>query len=130
MKVDSLVLREQFNSSDTLQRLLLQYANVLQTQAVQATVCRVLHNLNQRLARWLLVTSDCLEADVFKVTHEQIATALGKHRNRVGVAASRLQREGLIECERGRIKIVEREGLKAVACECYRIVQACMDSVG
>ena len=130
VKVESLVLREQFNRSDKLQQLLLHYTDVLETQTVQAVVCRVAHILKQRVARWLLMTSDCLDLDAFKVTHVQMATALGKHRNRVAVAVSELEKERSIESERGSIRIVDREALKAVACECYRTLREKMNSIG
>src|SRR6266498_2146650 len=130
VKIDSEVLREHFSRSGKLQEVLLGYANVLQTQAVQAVVCRPLHTLEQRLSRRLLVIIDCLDTDVFNLTHEQIATVLGRHRNRVGVVARGLQEEGLIELSRGSVKILDRQGLRAAACECYRIVKECMDAAG
>jgi hypothetical protein len=76
------------------------------------------------------VITESLDSDRFRVTHEQFANALGKHRNRVGMVTRELQKEGLIKCERGSISILHREGLEAVACECYRILRERMNSVG
>ena len=130
MKIDSLLLREMCNRSEKLHRLLLHYADLLETQIIQAVICRVAHDLKQRVARCLLHITDSLEADTFSVTHEQLSDALGKHRNRVGVVTGELERARLIECGRGNIRIVERQALERVACECYRIVKEKSDWIG
>ena len=130
VKIDGLLLREWCNRSEKLQEVLLHYANLLETQIIQAVICRVAHDLKQRVARWLLHITDSLEADAFSVTHEQLSGALGKHRNRVGVVTGELERAKLIECGRGNIRIIERKALERVACECYRIVKEKSDWIG
>jgi len=130
VKIDTFLLRELCNRSEKLQSLLLHYADLLETQIIQAVICRVAHDLKQRVARWLLHITDSLEVDTFSVTHEQLSNALGKHRNRVGVVTGELERAGLIECGRGNIRIIERKALEHVACECYRIVKEKSDWIG
>ena len=128
-KIDAGLLRQEFNRGDTLHRLLLRYSNVLQAQTVQAVVCKLFHPLQPRLSRWLLTFSDCLETDTLEVTHEQIAGMLCAHRNRISVAANAFRKQGLIDYgRRGRIKILDRRGLKANACECYGIVREYIDA--
>lgn len=127
-KIDAGLLRQEFNRGDALHRLLLRYANVLQAQTVQAVVCKLFHPLQPRLSRWLLTFADCLEADDLRVTHEQMASMLCAHRNRISVAANILRKQGLIDYgRRGWIKILDRRGLKADACECYGIVRECIE---
>ncbi len=113
----------EFNRGSTLQRLLLKYAYAQQSQIIQSTVCHSLHTIRQRLCRWLLVISESVQADTFDVTQEHIANMLGHQRNRITLAARELLQEGLIEYGGGKMKILDRAGLEAAACECYRIVK-------
>src|ERR1051325_2155811 len=130
VKIDGLLLRELCHRSEKLQQVLLRYADLLETQIIQAVICRVAHDVKQRVARWLLHITDSLDADTFSVTHEQLSGALGSHRNRVGVVTGELERAKLIECGRGNIRIIERKALERVACECYRIVKEKSDWIG
>jgi len=86
----------EFNRGRTLQRLLLKYEYTQQAQIIQSAVCHLLHTIRQRMCRWLLVISDCVQADTFDVTQEHIANMLGKDRSQVGSAASALRQRGLI----------------------------------
>jgi len=96
---------------------------------VQSTICNLYHGVEERLCRWLLVTQDCVGGDHLELTQENIGIMLGKHRNRISVAAGELQRRRLIDYNRrGRITIVNRRGLEASACECYRIVWESVDA--
>lgn len=122
LRVNAFALRELLNCSLKAQDVLLRYANVLLVQMLQASVCRVQHRLDQRVVSYLLVAADCLETETLALTHGKLAIALGKHRNRIGVVTRALQEQGLIENGRRSIKILDRNGLKAGACECYRIV--------
>jgi CRP-like cAMP-binding protein len=121
-RVNASALRELFNRSVKAQDVFLRYTNVLLVQLLQASVCRIQHPLDQRVSSYLLVAADCLAAETLAVTHERLAIALGKHRNRIGVVTRALQEQGLVENSRRNIKILDRNGLKASACECYRIV--------
>jgi len=129
-KIDSEALRAEFDRGGKLRGLLLRYTNVSQAQAIQAVICKLFHPLQPRLSRWLLTLSDCLETDTLEVTHEQIASMLCAHRNRISVAANAFRKEGLIDYgRRGWIKIIDRRGLKSGACECYGIVKDCIDAI-
>ena len=88
----------------------------------QLAACNGLHEIVQRLARWLLMVQDRLESEKFYLTQEFLAEMLGSRRTSVTLAAGSLQKLGLIEYRRGHITISNREGLMAAACECYPIV--------
>src|SRR5919202_2618398 len=82
-----------------------------------------LHEIEQQLCRWLLLSRDRLDSDELVMTQELIANMLGVRREGVTAAAGRLQEQGLISYVRGRIRILDRPGLEAVVCECYRVVR-------
>jgi CRP-like cAMP-binding protein len=89
-------------------------------QSMHTAACNALHPLEQRLARWLLITHDRLQVDTLPMTQQFLAFMLGVYRPSVTTVAQGLQRAGLIEYERGRVSILDRAGLERAACECYR----------
>jgi CRP-like cAMP-binding protein len=115
--------RRALGRTPTLQKLLLRYTMALLNQIAQATSCNRLHEVQERCARWLLQCRDRVEGDSFALTHEFLAQMLGVHRPTVSIAASMLQRAGLIDYTRGRITIVDRAGLEAASCNCYRLIK-------
>ena len=117
------VLRDEFARGGTFQRLLLRYTQALLTQMSQTAVCNRLHEIEQQLCRWLLLSHDRLETDELVMTQELIANMLGVRREGVTQAAGRLQEQGLISYVRGRITILDRGGLEAAVCECYKVVK-------
>jgi CRP-like cAMP-binding protein len=117
------VLRDEFARGGTFQRLLLRYTQALLTQMSQTAVCNRLHAIEQQLCRWLLLSHDRLDSDELVMTQELIANMLGVRREGVTAAAGRLQEQGLISYVRGRIQILDRRGLEASVCECYRVVK-------
>lgn len=117
------VMREEFALGGTFQRLLLRYTQALLTQMSQTAVCNRLHAIEQQLCRWLLLSHDRLDSDELVMTQELIASLLGVRREGVTAAAGRLQEQGLISYVRGRIQILDRRGLEASACECYKVVK-------
>ncbi|HEY7897636.1 MAG TPA: Crp/Fnr family transcriptional regulator [Gemmatimonadaceae bacterium] len=113
---------ELLKADDALRVIMLRYAHAMFTQIGQSVVCNQRHSLRQRCARWLLMTHDRVPGDQFHLTHEYLAVMLGVRRAGVTVAAGNLQKAGLIRYRRGEIVIVNRAGLEAVSCECYRLV--------
>jgi CRP-like cAMP-binding protein len=106
-----------------LQREVYRYAYAKLIQARQTAACNRFHEVEARLARWLLLTQDRVGSDRFHMTHEFLADILGVRRVGVTNAATSLQRRKLISYQRGSIRILDRQGLKGAACECYEIVR-------
>lgn len=123
LRMKATVLQEEFARGGPFQRLLLRYTQALITQISQTAVCNRLHPVEKRLCRWLLLSHDRVRSDELLMTHEFISNMLGGRRESVTAAAGRLQDAGLIDYARGQIKILDRKGLEATACECYRIVR-------
>jgi CRP-like cAMP-binding protein len=117
------VLQDEFARGGMFQRLLLRYTQALMTQMSQTAVCNRLHTVEQQLCRWLLLSRDRLDTDELVMTQELIANMLGVRREGVTHAAGRLQEKGLISYVRGRIRVLDRSGLEATVCECYRVVK-------
>jgi CRP-like cAMP-binding protein len=116
-------LWEEFRSGGRLQVLLLRYVNSLMTQLTQSAVCNRFHRVEARLCRWLLVARDRLQSDEFHFTQEFISHMLGIPRTHVTMKANALQRKKLINYSRGKITILNPQGLERVSCECYGIVR-------
>jgi CRP-like cAMP-binding protein len=121
-RVRSQNLCDEFRSNPLLHDLLLKYTNAFIIQVAQSTICNCYHTLQERLCRWLLVARDAARSDVLMLTHDVIARLLGTRRASVTVAAGLLQRAGLVRIARGQLTILDPEGLRAMACECYEIL--------
>jgi CRP-like cAMP-binding protein len=106
----------------TLHRLLMRYVMAVLNQIAQGTSCNRLHQVQERCARWLLHTHDRVEGDSFSLTHEFMSQMLGVHRPTVTIAARMLQQAGLIRYTRGKIEVIDRPGLEAASCNCYRLI--------
>ena len=115
-------MQEEFSKGKALQELILRYLNVLLTQISQASICNRFHTLETALSRWLLLAQDRVNLDTLNLTQDIISHALGVPRTAVTAAAGALQRAGLIRYRRGKIVILDRGGLEANSCECYRII--------
>jgi len=102
---------------------LLRYTQALLHHSERLTACNTCHPIVQRLCRWLLITHDRVQADQFEITQEFLSQMLGVHRQSVTLAASTLKRAGLIRYSRGKLTILDRQGLEAASCECYRAVK-------
>ncbi len=122
LRIRSAVLRAEFLKGGTLQRLVHAFAYLQFVQITQSVLCNRMHEVEARLARWLLSSADRMESEFLHLTQEFLSQMLGVQRSTVTVAAGDLQREGLIGYSRGRIHILNRPGLTAKACECYGIV--------
>ena len=127
MRMTAVRFRAEFEKNPTLQRALFRYTHLLMTQVSQTAACNRFHEADARLARWLLMSSDRVHSNDFRLTHEFLGHMLGIRRVGVTTAASILQRHKLIEYSRGNIKIRDRKGLEMAACTCYRIVKDMQD---
>jgi CRP-like cAMP-binding protein len=116
-------LLDALESAPHLQLMLSRYAAIRGMQIAQTAACNRLHDIEQRLARWLLMTQDRMDSGSLLITHDFIATMLGTDRPTVSLAAGALQRKGLIEYTRGAVKIVNRKKLEDSACECYAVIR-------
>lgn len=123
LRMKAAALRKEASHVGSLHSLLRRYSHSLLTQATQSAACNRFHRVNTRLARWLLMTHDRLGTDEFRVTQEFMSNMLGVRREGVTGAAGILQRDQLISYSRGQVKILNRAGLEAVSCECYRIIK-------
>ena len=99
------------------------YSMVLGMQISQTAACNRLHDLEQRLARWLLMAQDRVDSGFVGITHDFLATMLGTDRPSVSLAAANLQRKKIIDYTRGAVRILNRKMLEASACECYQAIQ-------
>ncbi len=122
-RVEVVALQSTLETTPHLQLMLSRYAIVQGMQVAQTAACNRLHDIRQRLARWLLMTQDRVDSESLPITHDFLATMLGTDRPSVSSAAGILQREQLIEYTRGAVKIVNRNKLQDSACECYGITQ-------
>ena len=122
-RVEVGALQDTFESAPHLQLMLSRYAAIQGMQVAQTAACNRLHDIQQRLARWLLMTQDRVDSGSLPITHDFLATMLGTDRPTVSLAAGVLQRKKLIEYTRGAVKIVNRKKLEDSACECYGVIQ-------
>jgi CRP-like cAMP-binding protein len=129
-RVEVGALQNTLASAPRLQSMLSRYAAVRGMQVAQTAACNRLHDIGQRLARWLLMTQDRVDSGSFPITHDFLATMLGTDRPTVSVAAGALQRSKLIEYTRGALKIVNRKKLENSACECYGVIRQYDGEIG
>jgi len=113
-----------------LQLILSRHAGLQGMQVAQTAACNRLHDIQQRLSRWLLMTQDRVNLAVLPITHDFIATMMGTDRSTVSLAAAVLQKKGIIEYVRGAVKIVNRRKLQSSACECYSVIRQFEDDLG
>ncbi len=124
LRIRSSILRDQFVKGGMLQRLVHTFAYLQFVQVTQSVLCNRMHEVDARLARWLLTSADRMESEALNLTQEFLAQMLGVQRSTVTVAAGDLQRAGMIGYSRGKIHILDRVNLSRTACECYQIVSS------
>ena len=124
LRIASATLHDNFAKLPALRRATERYVLSQQMQLAQTAACNRLHDMEQRLARWLLMCQDTTDTGSLPLTHEFLAQMLGTGRPIVTLAAGVLERAGLIENTRGSVKILNRKRLEDVACECYAAIQS------
>lgn len=124
LRINASRLKIMFDQSANVRVILLGFIGKFLNMSAQTAACNRLHSINQRCARWLLMASDRIESNYLPITHQFLSSMLGVQRTGVTDVAAALQRSGLIRYHRGQVTIVDRGGLEAVACECYRLDHA------
>ena len=122
-RVEVGALQNTLGSAPHLQLMLSRYVAIRGMQVAQTAACNRLHDIGQRLARWLLMTQDRVDSGSLPITHDFLATMLGTDRPTVSMAAGALQKRKLIEYTRGAVEIVNRKKLENSACECYGVIR-------
>jgi len=127
VSMDAGTFRAELHRQGALASLIERYTLAFFSQVSQQVACNGLHSVEQRCARWLLLTHDRVGTDEFPMTHEFLAQMLGVRRASVTVTAGILQRAGFVEFSRGRVAVVDRPGLESAACECYAVTREVYD---
>lgn len=124
LRINADALHKLLPNLPMLERLLSRFAYLQALQAQQIAACNRLHEVHERLARWLLMTQDRVHLETLPLTHDLLAGMLGTRRSSVTVAAGILQNAGIIDYRRGKVYILNRQKLEEAACECYPVVHA------
>lgn len=123
-RVEARAFREHVQRSQDTRNVLDRYTQAMFTLVAQGAACNRLHSIEERCARWLLMTQDRVGADGFPLTQQFLSQMLGVRRAGVSEVASELQREGLLKYQRGYVSIQDRAGLEAASCECYAVIRS------
>jgi CRP-like cAMP-binding protein len=121
--------RAAVDRSEGIRDLIVRYNDAYMALIQQSAGCNALHHAEKRLCRWLLQTRDRSDSDVLSLTHEFLSQMLGVQRTSVTLIARQLQAEGLIRYRRGRVEIIDRDGLEKRACECYEVTRCKSEDV-
>lgn len=121
-RIRASIFKKELQKNGEILRIALLYAQAFVTQISHTAVCNRFHSVDQQLCRWLLMSRDRLASSEMHLTHELIANMLGVRREGITQAAGKLQAKGLIQYSRGKIHILDREGLEKEVCECYAVV--------
>ena len=127
LKFNADIIREEFDRTAELHKNLLHYIQYVMVQTGQNAACNRMHELEARLAKWLLLVRDRQNSNSFTLTHDFLAQMLGARRSSVTLAAGALQRANLINYHRGKIEILALEELQQVCCECYPAIRKSWD---
>jgi CRP-like cAMP-binding protein len=122
-------LQRLFSDCRALREAILRNLYVQNSQIAQTAACNRIHEVEQRLARWLLMLQDLVGGDKLHITHEFLAIMLGTRRTTVTLAAGLLQKAGVITYKRGKVHILNRKGLEEASCECYASLQEFVQTI-
>jgi CRP-like cAMP-binding protein len=123
LQMEAGAFRHAMEEEPALRNRMFRYLEAMNSQTTQTAACNGRHDLEQRLARWLLMAHDRSDGDEFQITQEFLALMLCVYRPSVSVVASTLQRAGMIRYGRGHVAVLDRAGLEATACDCYSVVK-------
>jgi CRP-like cAMP-binding protein len=123
LRIKTETIREEFKRGGAFHDLSLRYMHALMMQISQTALCNRLHSIEQRLARWLLMCHDRARGDELTLTQEFLSIMLGVNRPTVTTSALVLQGGGFIKYSRGKITVLDREGIEDFACDCYGVVK-------
>jgi CRP-like cAMP-binding protein len=123
LRIRSEIFQQVLLCASTLHAEVSRFALMHGMQVAQLAACNRLHDIEQRLARWLLMCQDRVDSPLLPLTHEFLAQMLGTGRPSVTLAAGALESAGVIENLRGTVKVLNRKGLEQAACECYGVIQ-------
>jgi CRP-like cAMP-binding protein len=126
-RIESELLRRTLSEAPQLEQMLRRYAHALAMQVAQAAACNCLHQVPERLARWLAMAIDRIGSDLLPLTQEFLAQMLGCRRASVTSAVGRLQKAGIISSGHGQFRILDRKQLERRSCECYRVMKELSD---
>jgi len=126
-RIGSELFRQILPETPQLEQTLRRYAHAQMMQVAQGAACNCLHQVPERLARWLSMSCDCTGSEVLPLTQEFLAQMLGCRRSSVTSAIGQLQKAGMIRSERGRVCILDRKQLESRACECYGVMRRLCD---
>ena len=129
LRLPAASLSQALKTGRELDQLLRRYAAYSLRNAKQSVACNALHSVEERMCRWLLMMQDRVGKDEFWLTHEVLAAMLGVRRQSVSVVAGTLQKAGFIAYRHGVMRVVDRDGLEAASCECYRVTETLYDRI-
>jgi len=127
LRLPAMILRKEAKRSSRMREVMLNYPNALLAQSAQLAACHRYHTPQARLARLLLMIDDRLQTAELRITQDMLARLLGTRRATVTQAANQLEHDQLIQSDRGRIRLLDRNGLEKRACSCYAIIAAQQD---
>jgi CRP-like cAMP-binding protein len=126
-RMDANAFMAEHDRIEGLTNIVRRYTQAYVTQIGQQVACNGLHSIEERCARWLLLTHDRVGSDEFPLTQEFLSQMLGVRRSSVTVVAGLLQQAGFIAYRRGRVTVTDREGLEAASCDCYKVLREVFD---
>jgi len=129
VRIDAAVFRDVIGRRPLVERLIHQHLFALMRQILHGAACNRLHSMEERCARWLLMTHDRAGGDTYPLTQEFLSHMLGVRRATVNVATGILKKAGFIRYVRGQITVIDRPGLESASCECYRAIMRVYEDV-